>query len=94
MTNNAAAKPETSKLYMRGLITNSFGGLILWAIAAKLQLSYYVKLSCGLQLAVFLLHGEQSQSASTQSKYLCVPQHTILELAALGLQLQQRSKHS
>mmetsp|Transcript_25538 Transcript_25538/g.46547 ORF Transcript_25538/g.46547 Transcript_25538/m.46547 type:complete len:357 (-) Transcript_25538:80-1150(-) len=62
MANTDSKSPNTSKLYLRGLISNSFGGAILWALSTHLKLGYYVKLAVGLQLAVFLLHGLPNRS--------------------------------
>ena len=53
---------STSKLYVRGCISNGLGAVLLYLVATGLDMMFYVCLAVGIQLAVFLLHGLPQRS--------------------------------
>jgi len=48
---------QIKKLYIRGCFTNSIPWLILYPVAAKLDLGLYVAIAAGMQYAVYIFHG-------------------------------------
>jgi steroid 5-alpha reductase family enzyme len=52
-----AEAPSTGKLYIRGTISNSVAGALLFLIGYYLDVALYVLIAVGLQAAVYLLHG-------------------------------------
>lgn len=52
-----AEEPSTGKLYIRGTISNSVAGGILFLIGYYLNVGIYVSIAVGMQAAVYMLHG-------------------------------------